>query len=118
MVYLWLKFKKRLSEDYLLEHSPEIAYNKTLSYIQNTLVDSSESCLNFYLPMPIDYPSFDNSPVLNIVEERLLAKNLYDKLNKDQKSIFDHLLLLCAQSESQTKCIYLDGPGGNTLLIN
>ena len=124
---LWMNFRDQISEDFLNDQrignmSPERAYNLSLIVIEHILRKNGSTCQNFNLPMP-QPDAYD--PVERVQRaftteqyQEFFDENL-NRLNHDQKHVFDNITQAISNRNQQPKCFFLDGPGGTgkTFLI-
>ena len=112
-VSLFERFKDNLSEDYLRDFPPPIAYEKALEYIQN-LLDVHKKKLSDY-----GFASVSTiAPVYPVMTDREIAssnqsfQNNYVRANPEQKMILDRIMNAVNEPFTCDNLFFIDGPGG------
>lgn len=124
---LWLNFRNQMSKDFLYNQqigdvSNERAFNLSLIVIEHLLRAKGFNCRTFHLPTPQPDP-YD--PIQRVerafsTEQYLeFYQNNFNRLNQEQKQVFDRIASAILNRNLRNNCYYLDGPGGTgkTFLI-
>lgn len=90
---LWEEFKEDLSEDFLINHSEDVSFNRSLIEIEEILIVHNVNCEALGLPIP-NYSNNIQDDIENIdpQEEELLFGELYAQANAQQKNIIDQVI--------------------------
>ena len=127
---LWLRYKDRMSADYvdLNQDTLEVACEKSLQHINYILSQNGKSNAEYGLPMPNpdieDWRSRNQVAELNemtIQEHNDIADTMLATLNVQQLDIYNQVMAQVHNTDNnQKKCFFVDGPGGTgkTYLIN
>jgi len=124
---LWLNFRNQMSEDFL--HNQHIgimtndrAYNLSLIVIEHLLRAKGCNCQKYNLPTP-QPDTFD--PIQRVEraytteEYQEFYQNNLNRLNQEQRQVFDRIIQAISYRNPVNNCYFLDGPGGTgkTFLI-
>jgi hypothetical protein len=117
---LWNDFKEPLIEDYSYRFNLETSVNKALIDIEDTLILHGRKCFDFGLPEPSRIENEEIIQHFDINQERSAGETNISKLNDEQKSAFNKIMLAIDNEESDHRCFFLDGQGGSgkTFLYN
>lgn len=109
---LWLRFKNDMIEDFSLDNI-ENAENEGLLQIENVLKQNGLNCAKMNLPIPTP-TLLHNNLLLNINECTDKGREIYGKLNPEQKVIVDSILSkITGNNENiDNTLFFLESPGG------
>ena len=99
---LWEKYKVFLSEDFTVDKE-----NKALLEIEKILKSENLLCKDVGLPTPIEN---DFTEYLNVDEYKKISDELINKLNSDQKIVFN--AITGAHEKHKENLFFVDGAGG------
>ncbi|XP_021964240.1 uncharacterized protein LOC110859586 [Folsomia candida] len=114
---LWDKYKEYLYEDYSrhANHNSECEQceNLALRDIQDTLITHRKQCEDFGLRTPPANIPCNVEDYFDAIAEEELGAKMVESLNRAQKASFDQILDAMADETLQSRCFFLDGPGGS-----
>ena len=120
---LWDKHKDQLAADWVKDITLEKAVNRTLLWLRDKLASHEITLRQLNLPEPEDDKPFlpkllEQELSYNKDEERELAKEAIQKMNREQRVFFDKVL--DSISREQGGLFFLDAPGGTgkTFVLN
>ncbi|XP_051165705.1 uncharacterized protein LOC127284352 [Leptopilina boulardi] len=113
---LWNEFKDKFSEDYRRIHDIFESHSRAYFNIKSLLIEEGHSLENFarFYELQKDYMQIQlQGNNINCDNDNLQGNEKYEQLNNKQKEIVDYVLnIFQSSTEMQSKCLYIDGPGG------
>jgi hypothetical protein len=111
---LWEKFKDELSYDMRSRFPGELAYEMAYFRIVKKLVDQGKDLERDFPTMPkINLEDYDEAvKQIDCVREGHLAQDMFNKMNDDQKAIYNRINTLLDDDDDPLRCLFIDGPGG------
>lgn len=113
---LWETHQTVMMEDFSHSnsHTKDCLHCKNLALldIQDTLTIHGKKCKDFNLPIPTHVGSAP-SVVYDRLQEELMGLEMLCSLNSNQSAAFDSVYEAIVEPNQQSKCFYVDGPGGS-----
>lgn len=111
---LWEKYKDALSEDLQRMFPVNIAYDKALFLINENLIRQDKSLENYEdMPVPSSHiRGFREDDIIDHKMEYDKAYIYYNKMNEEQKLIFEKMREVLDKLGGKNGRSYIDGPGG------
>ena len=125
---LWNKYKAAMSVDFFdFQENVTLALAEqyALQHIQSILNQFGKHMSDFGLPFPKrsigDFRTNNPYVATPTIEDHIhLANLMYHNLNNEQRAAFDEIMVSMFSTHDESKCFFLDGPGGTgkTYLID
>ncbi|GBL74353.1 hypothetical protein AVEN_235329-1 [Araneus ventricosus] len=118
---LWFQYKDALSEDFVRQYSEDSGPQYALAEIEEFLKHYNLNLKKLKLPTVHLPDTLSNSPSFDILVEQQKGQINAQKLNEEQKLVFDIILkAIYDNKEDTSRLFFLDGPAGTgkTFLYN
>lgn len=117
ILQLWDKYKEYLIEDYSRHPNHDAdciqCENLALRDIQDIFIIHGKSCNEFGLRTPPTNIPRNIDDYFDVEAERERGAEMYETLNDEQKAAFNTIIESINCNIPQSRCFFLDGPGGS-----
>ncbi|GBM65839.1 hypothetical protein AVEN_12894-1 [Araneus ventricosus] len=117
---LWFRYKDALSEDFVQQYSEDSGPQYALAEIEEFFKHYNLNLKKLKLPTVHLPDALSNLPSFDILVEQQKGQINAQKLNEEQKLVFDILKAIYDNKEDTSRLFFLDGPAGTgkTFLYN
>ncbi|CAF5127359.1 unnamed protein product, partial [Rotaria sp. Silwood1] len=109
-----------MAGDFIQHADSEAAEAMTFYAIEEKLQEQGRRSSDFGIPSPTTGPYTFESKIINKEKELRIGQEMYSRLNKDQRSAVDKILVAHHEQSTTGSCFFIDGSGstGKTYLYN